>query len=528
MIWKSFILSLTKPQPTGNRTVSQTAYVLLGILLVFSFFANFNNVPLFDEDEGAYVEVAREMVVNSDYINPTLNGSPFYHKPIFLYWMQAASLSTFGVSEGAARLPSSLAAILWAVAIFLFTRRYYSPRTAFYAAVIMASSLQVTLIGKAAIPDSLLNLFIAGSMFSIFSFYRNRDNRMLWAAFFFIGMGVLTKGPIALLIPLVVSFLFFLYKGEHRLWIRCILNPVGLLILTLIVMPWYLAIYMNHGGDFFYEFIIKQNIGRFNSSMEGHSGPIFYYLPVLIAGLLPFTAALFKAAGRCKRIKEDDRMLYLLLWFGFVFLFFSLAHTKLHHYVVYGYTPLFILMADVVDDIRHPLNLLVWPAILIILLFLLPDIGHFALPYIDDNFARSAVTDALTILNRPYRIFVAIVLIGMTVVTLLNRPGRPTRTVLFGILFTTLLNFLIIPIVGEVQQGPIKKCALYARAKGIDVVVWKMNYPSFNVYSQMLTEDRTPVAGDTVLTRDENMARLKEVDVLYKKHGIVFARVITP
>jgi 4-amino-4-deoxy-L-arabinose transferase-like glycosyltransferase len=528
MLWTSFIISLIKRRTDTERTTSRTAFFLLGVLLVFSFFANFNSVPLFDEDEGAYAEVSREMVVNNDFINPTLNGKPFFHKPVFLYWLQAASISIFGLNEGALRLPSSIASLLWAVAIFLFTRRYYSPPNAFYATVLMASSLQVTLIGKAAIPDALLNLFITCSMFAIFSYYQSRSTRMVWLAFFCIGLGVLTKGPIALLIPLVVSFLFFSYKGEWRLWLRCIFNPAGLLIFALIVLPWYVSIYMSHGGDFFYEFIIKHNIGRYQSSMEGHSGPVYYYLPVLLAGLLPFTGVFFKAAGRYRLLKQDDRMLFLSLWFVFVFIFFSLAQTKLHHYVVYGYTPLFILMADAFKDIKHSINLVIWPAGLIILLFLLPDIGRFALPYIDDNFARSAVLDALAILNTTYRIFTAAVLIGIVTILFVKRISKPVRTVLLGILFISLLNFLIIPIVGEIQQQPIKDAALYAKEKGQKVVVWQMNYPSFNVYSEMLTEDRPPVAGDIILTKSENIEKLKEVDVISQKHGIVMALVLEP
>ena len=136
---------------------SKLFYILV-ILAFFSLFPLLGQMPLFDEDEGYYAEVTREMLERGNYVTAYLNGRPEYDKPILLYWCMAISFKVFGVNEFGARFPSALATLIWALALFFFVRRHLDTHKAFLAALFLISSIQITITGKAAIADALLNL----------------------------------------------------------------------------------------------------------------------------------------------------------------------------------------------------------------------------------------------------------------------------------------------------------------------------------------------------------------------------------
>lgn len=509
----------------NNRPLnSSLQLLLLFFLLCLGFIANLGSVPLFDEDEGAYSEVTREMLQNNDFVTTRLNGQPFFHKPVMIYWTQAASVSIFGLNEFALRLPSALASMLWAAAIYLFTRRLLGPDRAWYAALFMIVSLQVTIIGKAAIPDALLNLFITMSMFCLYLYYLDQRRRYVYLLFLFMALGFLTKGPIAVLIPVFVSLVFFVVKKKWRSWLKAFCSPVGICIFLLIALPWFVAMYKAHGQAFIDEFFLRQNINRFQTSFEGHSGSVFYYIPVILLGLLPNTAVFIKALSRTRRILSDDLLLFCAAWFVFVLVFFSLAGTKLHHYVVYGYSPLFIIMACFADELKYGFGYYVWPFIFVAALFFLPEIAMFVAPGIDDDFARFVVSSALPSFTAGYKLATGSVALALAVLPFCRTIRPAIKTALTGALFLALLNFLIMPMVGSFQQQPVKEAALLAKKNAYEVVTWRLSYPSFNVYLEKLTADRRPGPGDIFLTKITQLREIGSYEILYQKHGIVMAK----
>ena len=392
-------------------------YLLLAALAL-SFFYNIHAIPLFDVDEGAFSEATREMLVRGDFISTYLNGVPRYDKPILIYWLQAASVTLFGINEFALRLPSALAATAWVMAVFFFVRTLRDTKTAFYAAIMMATTLEISVMGKTATADALLNLWITSSMLAGYLFFYTHQKKYLYWMFFFIGLGFLTKGPVAIMIPLAVSFLFFAIKREFKLWLRAVFNPIGLMIFTAVAMPWYAAQYLKEGDAFIQGFFFKHNIDRFQGAMEQHGGNIFYYVPVLLLGLLPYTAVLISTLMRIKTIIKDDLSLFLMLWFGFVFVFFSLSGTKLPHYIVYGFAPLIILMALRLMDMRlatvlPKVGLFLPPLLFFMALMFLPNIIGYVLPHIHDEFMRSALADYAGLFPPAYRIFFAAAIVLM-------------------------------------------------------------------------------------------------------------------
>src|SRR5690348_5374407 len=139
---------------------------LAALAIIASFFWMLGTAPLFDVDEGAFSQATLEMFERGDFLSTYLNGEPRYDKPILVYWLQAACVALLGPSEWAFRLPSAICATLWAWLTYLFVRRHYGVPRALFAALLLATSLGVFIIGRAATADALLNMLIAASMFA--------------------------------------------------------------------------------------------------------------------------------------------------------------------------------------------------------------------------------------------------------------------------------------------------------------------------------------------------------------------------
>jgi 4-amino-4-deoxy-L-arabinose transferase-like glycosyltransferase len=285
------------------------------------------------------------MIERGDFVTTWLNGQPRFDKPILTYWLQALSVSLFGVHEFAFRLPSALAGLGWVGAILVFTGRLADRATAYAAALIAATSLGVGVIGRGATADALLNLFLALAMFDIYRYMEQPLARYRHRAFLWMALGLLTKGPVALLIPFAVSALAFTLHGKARAWRRAALDPAGWLILLAVAGPWYLLEYLRQGDAFIAGFVLRHNVERFMSPLQGHRGNLFYYLPVALLLLLPYSGLFLRILPGVRTLRARPLDTFLWCWFLFVLLFSSIAGTKLPHYLLYGVSPLFVLMA---------------------------------------------------------------------------------------------------------------------------------------------------------------------------------------
>ena len=510
-----------------NTTKSETGWLLaaLAILILASFFLGLGSVPLFDVDEGAFSEATREMIISKNYLTTWLNGAPRFDKPILIYWLQLASVRLFGLNEFAFRLPSALGGTVWASSIFLFMRKEIGNRQAFFAAAMMVLSLQVMVIAKAAIADGVLNCFLAITMFALFHHYKTGSKQALLVAFAAAGFGMLTKGPIALIIPFTVTFLFSLQERSLKTWLRMLFNPTGILLFLAIALPWYLLEYREQGMAFVEGFFFKHNISRFNSSFEGHSGSLFYYFPVIILGLMPFTGLFFTVLFNLKTLLSDRLNRFLLIWFGFVFLFFSLSGTKLPHYMIYGYTPLFILMARALPMSRHPKSFVVWPLLLLAVLACLPLLLQVALQKINDGYIRAILEGAVGLAGPNYLLVIGSAIVGVSLIPFLPRISPEWKLIVTGIIFSLLVNLCLMPFAGNLMQEPVKNAALMAKKEGYKIVMWKTFNPSFLVYSESFVEKRKPEPGEIVLTTVKELDKLEAPAVLYSKYGIVLVKL---
>lgn len=508
--------------PTDTRQL-MILRLLLVVAILLSFYLNIHAIPLFDLDEGAFSEATREMFLRHDFISTYLNGVHRFDKPILIYWLQALSTRAFGFTELGFRLPSALASTGWVLVTYAFVRRIKDERAALYAALITATALQISIIGKAAIADALLNLWITVSMFAVYLYYRDGERHHLYLAFAAMGLGFLTKGPVAVLIPLAVSFLFYASRRRLADWLRGAFDLRAIAIFLIIAAPWYVLEYLRQGQAFVDGFFLTHNINRFRGPMETHGGSLLYYVPVVLIGLLPYTSLLFSTFGGFKSLWKDDLGRFSLLWFLFVFVFFSLSGTKLPHYVIYGYSGMIVLMAIH----RNRLRSAFWALLPILLFFTaltaLPWVVPALAPTEKDPFVRAALTGV----HFPLRYLVAAVLGTLVVAYLMFRHTQtPTfKLVVAGLLTVTMLWGFAMPVVADTKQAPIKEAALIAKAHHYHVVMWKLDVPSFIVYSGQLVEKRAPRPGEVVITKQQYLAQLPGYTPILIRNGIAMVRV---
>src|SRR6185503_19474294 len=259
---------------------------LAAAAVLASFFWMLGTPPLFDVDEGAFSQATLEMFQRGDFLSTYLTGQPRYDKPILVYWLQAAAVALLGPTEWAFRLPSALCATAWAWITYRFVRRHYDERRALLATVIVATSLGVYIIGRAATADALLNLLIAASMFSAWLYLSTRERRLLHAAHAAIGLGVLAKGPVAILVPGAVTLLFCLLRKDIKTWLRMVFDWRGIVLFIAIAAPWYVVILQKEGWAFVEGFIMKHNEQRFSQPLQSHGGSLVYYIPVVLVAFL--------------------------------------------------------------------------------------------------------------------------------------------------------------------------------------------------------------------------------------------------
>lgn len=501
--------------------------LLAGVLL--SFFVGLGNVPLFDLDEGAFSAATREMLERGDYISTFLNGEPRYDKPVLIYWLQAASVLAFGVNEFAFRLPSALCATGWVLMVLLFVRRVAGTRAGLLAAGFTATAAGITVIGRAAIADALLNFLIVTAMASAWLYLRERRRAWLLCAYVAMGFGLLAKGPVAVLVPLAVTFLYCLSLRDLRTWLRAALDPAGIALMLAIAAPWYAAQYWKEGDAFVRGFLFKHNVDRFRAPMHGFDGSLFFYVPWLFVATLPFLAPLLNAGRALRAAWADDLQRFCLLWFGFVFVFFSASGTKLPHYVFYGYTGLFIVMALQAPRLRSGVLALLPALAVFALLGAAPWAVEAFAPRVADPYYREALGAVREALGGAATAFAIAACVLVVALMALRRMPLDARLLAAGVAQAAAMALFVLPAAGEAQQAPVKEAALLARERGWTVVMWGLNTPSFSVYSGRLVQRRDPRPGEIALVR---MKKLREqpggveaVELLYQRNGIALVRL---
>lgn len=311
----------------------------------FLFFYGAAGFGLTGADEPRYAQIAREMWERRDWIVPTLNGVPWLEKPPLYYWEAMAAYRVAGVGDWAARLPSAFSATLLVVAIYGFARRRWA--CALDAALITAATAAIIGFVGASTDMPLAANFALG-MLCWFAWYHEFDPQRprhgwLIGFYFFLALATLAKGPVAPGLAAIIIVPFVLLRREPRLLLRTLWGP-GVLVFLAVTVPWYWAVEART-HTFLRVFFLEHNLERFASNRFRHPQPFWYYLPVLLAGLAPWTVygvAAFVEAVRTLRRRpppaadaaRDRLTLFLVLWAVAPVIFFSLSQSKLPGYIL--------------------------------------------------------------------------------------------------------------------------------------------------------------------------------------------------
>ncbi len=338
------------------KTLGKHRWIIatLAIVLVGLSF-RINGYPLLEPDEGRNAEIAREMAVSNNYLIPHLNGLPYVDKPVFYFAVDAISIKILGTSELAARLPSLLFTLATLTLVWWFGAKTLGAIGGAVAAAAVGAAPLTLAFARTVIFDSTLTFFVA---LSIIGFYlaaetprrksestaRERAAWMTVLGWVGLALGVLTKGPIGLALPLMVVLPYLGWrKRVDALW-----DPVAVLVFVAIVLPWIFAM-SREVPDFLEYALVTETFKRLTTDELHRTGPLWYFVPIILAGSLPWSVVALSGwkHGRPRRDVSgswDRRVVLLLLWIVVPFVFFSLSQSKRPHYVLPLIPPIGLLV----------------------------------------------------------------------------------------------------------------------------------------------------------------------------------------
>jgi 4-amino-4-deoxy-L-arabinose transferase-like glycosyltransferase len=330
-------------------------WLLLAGFCGFLFFFGLAFFGLIGADEPRYAQVAREMLARHDWISPTLGGKPWLEKPPLYYWQAMLAYRIFGVSDWAARLPSAMDATLMVVVIYLFLQRF-RPGFQLDGALMTASAAGIIGFARAASTDMPLAATFTVALLAWFAWYENESRRFLALFYCFLALGMLAKGPVAPLLAAVIIVIFAAVTSDYRVLGRTLWVP-GILLFCAVVLPWHIAVQIKN-PEFFRVFILQHNLARFGTNLYHHPEPFWYYVPVTLLGLIPWTVFVLASLAETIRVRwtarrqilDSERALdvFLLIWVAVPVAFFSLSQSKLPGYVVPALPAGILLLAEYV------------------------------------------------------------------------------------------------------------------------------------------------------------------------------------
>ncbi len=384
-------------------------YLLIAIVAAALFVPFLGAVHLFDWDEINFAEAAREMIVSHDYSRVQIDFKPFWEKPPLFIWLQAISMQLFGVNEFAARFPNAMIGIATLVTLFGIGKKLADEKLGLWWALAYAGSWLPHFYFKSGIIDPTFNFFIFLAIYCAYrTAFSGKPSRFAILSGIFLGLAVLTKGPVAILVSILSFAFYWLYKkGKTGIG----LAQLGLIILAAVLTTalWFGYEIITHGFWFVQEFITYQ-IRLFTTKDAGHGGSFFYHWIVLLIGCFPASLLLFTyirgrkgksiyTGSQSTEIKDFKIWMWVLFWV--VLVLFSIVETKIVHYSSLCYFPLSFLAAWQLYRIsENKLQLHAWNIVLMMLiglliglaLTLLPLVGVYKdaiIPHIHDRFAQA-------------------------------------------------------------------------------------------------------------------------------------------
>lgn len=360
---------MSEPAQTQRKT-DIAAFATAGVVILVSLFANLGAVGLLGPDEPRYAWIARAMAETGDWVTPRLWGAPWFEKPVLYYWAAAIGFRMHLPPEWAARLPSAIAALAAAKAIAWFARRHYATAEdsiaspTLLAPVIFATSVAAIAFARAATPDMLFSAAITLAMVFAANVLRqsgalripdqprteihnsNLPMLLLWGAS--LGLGVLAKGPAAVILAGGAVGIWAIATSNWRAAIR-LAHPVAIAAFSVVALPWY-VLCARRNPDFLHIFIFQHNFERYLTPLFQHQQPFWFFGPITILALLPWSALLIAAVPEALRLWREKSWknspgFFVACWAVFPIVFFSFSQSKLPSYILPAVPALALVIA---------------------------------------------------------------------------------------------------------------------------------------------------------------------------------------
>lgn len=525
----------------------QKAVMILLLLLssALCFFGS-HRVALFDTDEPRYAQAAKEMLTRGDWVLPTFNGQPRYAKPVFFYWMLIGAYRVFGINEFAARFWSGVAAIAIALVLFMSLRGIFNVEVALASALCWLSAVGTQLFAHAANTDMLLTLFMTLAIIGLWRGFCDGESKALLVGAISMGLAILTKGPVGLVLPLLIVFVAIGLSGNaQKAWTNIKTQSIvllwGCVALAAIVLPWYVAITIRTEGEFLRQFLLTENFARY---LRGQSLPLLLHAanyPAVLWGLVfPWSALgvwmlLLRRQSRANG--QSDWRFLLSVWAFLPVLFFSFSRIKNPQYVLLS-APALAALAGLWFVCANERQRR-WGRWAFVLSAIAATLLIVSVP-----FALNAVQswhDRLTF-GEPVELGFGIWLVALAsallpFVALLSHRSMLIAGVALMIAFNTIGLFSLVPAVSAYRQEPLKHFAKEA-AKQLCLddllIVYKRDLSSVVFYSErrvLRIDDPRKIAQLASNGRVDVLTRVKFVPellthaplfIVERQHGLVW------
>ncbi|HTZ11424.1 MAG TPA: glycosyltransferase family 39 protein [Candidatus Margulisiibacteriota bacterium] len=335
----------------AGRYYLKRILILISLSFIFLMWGN-GILSLTSPDEVFYVQTAKEMIQHRSWLTPYLFDQPQFEKPILSFWLFKAGFMLFGISSFSARLFPALFAMIGVIAVYLLgLLAVKEEKKAFLSALILTSSGLYIGLARTVFTDMIFSVFILLSLLSFFWGYSDKAKKAYGSILFFIfsGLAVLTKGPLGLVIPILIVIYFLAAKKDIRfLYCREFLGW-GLLIFMAIALPWYIYMFKRYGYGFIAEFFYNDHLRRFLAAEHPSADKWYFYPASIIGSVFPWSiftlCALFSLPNNLRK-ENASSFLFLTSWIAVVFLIFQFCHSKLTSYIVPLFPPLSIITAD--------------------------------------------------------------------------------------------------------------------------------------------------------------------------------------
>lgn len=321
--------------PEGFRGI-----FFLAIILSIFFSYEMGVRPFADPDEGRYVEIPREMAATGDFVVPKLNGLKYFEKPALFYWLQAGVIKIFGISETSMRLWVVIFAILGCLGVFFVGSRFYSITVGLLSSGILATNILYYAHSRLIILDLAVSILMSGTLWCFFMSFVNIPARItsqkihMTLAYALAALACLTKGLIGIVLPGIIIFLWIVFtKNWSR--IKDMLYIPGIFVFFAIFLPWHIMMALQD-ADFLHFYFVVEHLQRYASNGHNRYQPPWFFIPILLAGFLPWTGfSLVAIKNSCKKaLAKDSENIFFICWIFGTLGFFSFSNSKLIPYIL--------------------------------------------------------------------------------------------------------------------------------------------------------------------------------------------------